>query len=47
MCENWKMDKTCRYGKVCMFAHGEKELNSHLYAELPVENEKSEVSPPI
>ena len=30
MCKNWGKNKQCPY-KNCTFAHGEKELNFHLY----------------
>jgi len=26
LCKNWAASGTCRYGKKCLFAHGEREL---------------------
>ena len=33
MCKHWDKNETCPYGLKCEFAHGNKELNSHLYPD--------------
>lgn len=32
MCRNWEMNKSCKFGSECTFAHGEHELliKSHI-----------------